>query len=120
MYCGVSADALDIYLDANGKPGISIVGAHIQFNLSHSADVALIAVTSANCGADVEKIRPDLAHMEISRTIFQPKTKRMAGDASPTGEVKRIFFVFWTIKEAVLKTIGAGLIDSLNEVDVMG
>ncbi len=119
MYCGVSADALDIYLDANGKPGISIVGAHIQFNLSHSADVALIAVTSANCGADVEKIRPDLAHMEIAERFFTENENDWLATL-PQPVRSNGFFRLWTIKEAVLKTIGAGLSIPLNEVDVMG
>jgi 4'-phosphopantetheinyl transferase len=43
----------------------------LRFNLSHSADVVLLAFTrNKNIGVDVERIRPEFAAKEIAGRFF--------------------------------------------------
>ncbi|HYT95413.1 MAG TPA: hypothetical protein VEL76_42230, partial [Gemmataceae bacterium] len=58
--------------NAFGKPALSPeFGSRLKFNLSHSADLALIAVAAdADVGVDLEYIRPQSDYAEIARCFF--------------------------------------------------
>lgn len=52
-----------------GKPALQ--SHELEFNLSHSGDFALVAVTRGhNVGVDVERIRPELEHDKIAGRVF--------------------------------------------------
>ena len=75
-YLGRSPQSLRFEYSAHGKPfveGTSSDGS-LQFNLSHSAGVALIAVAAGRrVGVDVERIRPERATTEIAERFFAPE-----------------------------------------------
>jgi len=75
-YTGVSASAINFSVAANGKPSVAGVPPSIQFNLSHSGNVALVAVSSAHCGVDIEKIRRELSYMDIAERFFTADENR--------------------------------------------
>jgi len=81
----------------------------IDFNLSHSDGLALIAVTRrAPLGVDVELLRPmDDALALAERNYVGDEIARVAAAAGALRD--RAFFTCWTRKEAVLKSTGAGL-----------
>jgi 4'-phosphopantetheinyl transferase len=81
----------------------------LQFNVSHSAGLALIAVGSAGAlGVDVEKVRPVTEAERIVESYFTPAElaafRSLADDAKAMGFVRG-----WTRKEAILKGLGIGL-----------
>ena len=88
-YLGVRPEELRFVRSEFGKPRLSpTIGGRLRFNLSHSADLALIAVSQgAEVGVDVEQIRalPDLT------------------------DDPRAFLKSWTQNEAYLKAAGLGL-----------
>jgi len=100
-----------------GKPALP--DEHVlRFNLSHSNEVALLAVVlDAELGVDVEHIRADFASEDIARRYFS-RTEVDAFNALPPEERVAAFFRCWTRKEAYIKAIGKGLSQALDEFDV--
>ena len=108
----------DVRLDRNahGKPGLhSQHASSLQFNVSHSGDWVLIALSrSAEVGADIETIRPmpqALALAERYFTAAEIATLRTC----PELERETAFFGLWTQKEAQVKALGTGLANSLAQ-----
>ena len=90
----------------------------LRFNVSHSDELALVAVTVATeVGVDVEKIRPDFAGLEIAERFFSPAEVR-ALRSLPIHLRSRAFFNCWTRKEAFVKATGRGLSFPLKAFDV--
>jgi 4'-phosphopantetheinyl transferase len=91
----------------NGKPFLE--GDCLEFNLSHSGALALIAIAVGRpVGVDVEQLRsmPDLE--SIAGRICTPgELATLADLAEPHRE--RAFFAMWTRKEALAKATGEGI-----------
>jgi 4'-phosphopantetheinyl transferase len=110
----VLADALDrssadlvIESDAFGKPHL-VSSSGIQFNVSHSAQVALIGVSRKYpIGVDIEMIRTLPDADALSRSYFTDEERAEWSSAEPPGDVA--FLSCWTRKEACLKALGIGL-----------
>lgn len=92
--------------------------ADIRFNVSHSHELALIAVTAgARVGVDVEHVRPlrDLDAL-ISR-FFSAEEARSLAPLAPQDRLAA-FYACWTRKEAYLKATGSGLTVPLDRFTV--
>jgi 4'-phosphopantetheinyl transferase len=100
-----------------GKPYLADYGA-VQFNLSHSCNVALIAVArNSELGVDVERIRSVGGLYSIASRFFSPaETAALLG--LPEEQRHQAFFLCWTRKEAYVKAIGEGLHAPLDRVRV--
>lgn len=99
----------------HGKP--ELAGAtgdgKLQFNLSHSHLLALIAVTAdRQVGVDIEHCRQLADWQDIARRYFSASECRALGHR-PENEQMAAFFTYWTRKEAFLKATGLGLSISL-------
>ena len=109
-YLGTRPGQIRFAYNAFGKPELSPeLGSRLRFNLSHSADLALIAITTeADIGVDLEYIRPQTDHVEIARRFFSAaEVDQLNGLPSPLHP--RAFFSGWTKKEAYVKACGEGL-----------
>lgn len=90
----------------------------IHFNISHSDNLALIAVATGRAiGVDLERVRSDLAADEIAGRFFSP-SERAALANLPAESKSEAFFRCWTRKEAFIKAIGEGLSYPLDAFDV--
>jgi 4'-phosphopantetheinyl transferase len=80
----------------------------LQFNLSHSDDLAIYAITKDQAlGIDIEKIK-DEYHQGIVQRFFSANEQRAIEELSD--ELKpHAFYQIWAKKEAIVKTIGKGL-----------
>jgi 4'-phosphopantetheinyl transferase len=106
-YCAAAPETLRFEMTAAGKPSLLTPGPH--FNLSHSEDRALLAVSgSFEVGVDLERVRSNIDALAISQHYFFG-AEREAIDAAATTMREEIFFHYWTAKEAVLKAQGIGL-----------
>jgi 4'-phosphopantetheinyl transferase len=96
---------------ANGKPRLD-PSSSLQFNVSHSGDVGLIAITrEADVGIDVEQIKPRDHRDGIARRVFtQAERDAIDGD--------RDFYRHWVAKEAFVKATGRG-ISSVKSFEVL-
>jgi 4'-phosphopantetheinyl transferase len=96
-----------------GKPVIASA-AEIQFNTTHSGDLAIFAFTRAcPIGVDVEQIRPMAGMEDIANRFFCGEEAAEIA-ALPPGERTQGFFRCWTRKEAYIKAVGDGLSLALN------
>jgi 4'-phosphopantetheinyl transferase len=113
------ANELRIEYDEFGKPGLMPgQGQPPQFNVSHSGNLILIAITIGRAvGVDVERIRTDLDLDGIAARFFSAnECKTLASLAGPARY--KAFFTCWTRKEAYLKARGIGLSLPLDQFDV--
>ena len=97
----VTTAPLEFALHEKGKPYL-VSSPEIRFNLSHSREMALVAVArEIELGVDIERVRPLPEYAAIAQRFFPPDT------VPPKGV--RDFFRHWTRFEALLKAHGAGL-----------
>lgn len=104
----------------NGKPTLAspLDANRLHFNLAHSGDLALIAVTALGpLGVDVEQIRPMPDAEDLVERFFSPRENALFQQLRAQ-EKSSAFFNLWTRKEAWLKATGEGIGHSLNRVEV--
>jgi 4'-phosphopantetheinyl transferase len=119
-YLKTNAAGLQFDLGPFGKPGLA-AGPNVldlRFNLSHSHQLALIAITRGReVGVDLEFMRSDFASDEVAEHFFSPtEVKQLV--RMPAGIKTRSFFNCWTRKEAYIKARGEGLSHPLDQFDV--
>lgn len=119
-YLGVPPAALEFSYGVNGKPALAgALAKHgWQFNLAHSENLALLAITRTGpAGIDVEHLQllPD-ADQLVAR--FFSAREGAAYRALPDSQKTVAFFNLWTRKEAWLKATGDGIGHLLNQVEV--
>jgi len=118
----VDADpaALRFEYAEKGKPSLAHVADRddVYFNLAHSHDLAVVAVTRlAPLGVDVEYLRPLTDAAQLVERFFS-RRENEAFQALPEAQRTAAFFNLWTRKEALIKATGLGLSQPLNRVDV--
>lgn len=114
-----AADILFEYL-TNGKPQLAPAqNPHaLQFNLSHSGGMALIAMGSDHrLGVDIEKIRGDVDTRSLAERFFSLR-EREGLQTLPDNLRVAGFFACWTRKESFLKATGDGLCFPLADFSV--
>lgn len=118
-YTGVAPSALRFGYTAQGRPFLSIPNwAALDFNLSHSGHLALVALTQRRrVGVDIEEIREAVDYQRIAAEVFST-TERQALSATPDPLRREAFFAGWTRKEAFVKALGGGLGIPLDSFDV--
>ena len=97
-------ESVAIEVGERGKPFVR----GIEFNLSHSHELAVIAVGDERVGIDVEHVRPRNDLFGIARRFFAPDEIDALASLSPD-EVEHGFYRIWTGKEAYLKGLGEGI-----------
>lgn len=115
----LNVDPVTIEFDVNeyGKPSIKDGG--VEFNMSHSVDYVLMAVTNAGrIGIDIEQIRMGIASHVIVRQYFSPAEVEELQSLPNEEDRVNAFFVGWSRKEAYIKAHGLGLALPLESFDV--
>ena len=91
----------------NGKPFLD--GGAVEFNLSHSGSLALIAVARDRpVGVDIELIRP-VPELDALAARVCTAGELATLVALPHPDRERAFFTLWTRKEALAKATGEGI-----------
>ena len=119
-YLGTRPERLRFECNRHGKPSLAgQTGVRpIRFNLAHSADLAVIAVTHGReVGVDVERLDARVDSLEIAERFFSPREAAALRGRSPSAQT-RAFFHCWTRKEAYLKARGMGVTWPLDRVEV--
>ena len=112
-YVGEAPEKICFEVAPSGKP----LHPKIFFSLSHSRNLALIAVSEAGpVGVDIEWVRPVQSKLLIAKRFFAPSEHAYLENL-PSAAQQEAFFKLWTAKEALTKAKGARLVDELsNEV----
>ncbi|HLF96157.1 MAG TPA: 4'-phosphopantetheinyl transferase superfamily protein [Methylococcaceae bacterium] len=101
--------------DAGGKPHLP--GAPLHFNLSHSGDWCLLAVSRRwPVGADVERRREGLDLAGLAHRCFS-SAERSWWQSLPENARPSAFFRLWTCKEAFVKAVGQGIRLGLSQCE---
>jgi 4'-phosphopantetheinyl transferase len=94
-----------------GKPSLdpSVHDTDLRFNVAHSGELAVIAVTrGCEIGVDIEQLRTIQHDADIADRWFHA-SEAAAFHREPTTSRQTLFFRCWTRKEAIVKAIGVGL-----------
>lgn len=117
-YRHIAGESLAFVEGPNGKPSLADAPAGLEFNLSHSHQMALLAVSlSRQVGVDIEYVKREFTFDEVAERFF---TAREVGALRglPAELQRQAFFKCWTSKEACLKAKGQGLSGKLDEVEI--
>ena len=113
-YCGRQAKSLRLSRGEHGKPALAYPRGQLEFNMSHSADWLVLAVsTSGAVGVDLEYCAPDRDVMKLARRCYTPVEIAGLEACPPAARVSR-FYDYWTLKEARVKALGASLAQELQ------
>lgn len=78
----------------------------VYFNLSHSHERAMCAVSDVELGCDVEQIRPEV--MRSAAAMLHPGETAELEALTDEAERMKMFFRYWTVKESYVKALGCG------------
>ncbi|MFA6945122.1 MAG: 4'-phosphopantetheinyl transferase superfamily protein [Pedobacter sp.] len=112
-YLDIPAPEIEFITGVNKKPEIKAQLSSIQFNLSHSGDQILIAISDKAVGVDIERIDPDFNFSDILKHSFSEQEIEYM---EQKGNRRELFFKLWTRKEALTKASSKGLDDDLSKI----
>jgi 4'-phosphopantetheinyl transferase len=119
-YLAIPATEIRFEYLTSGKPQLAAEQnpRAVQFNVSHSSNMAQIAVGNAHrLGVDIEEIRADVDTTTLGERFFSLR-ERAALRVLPHHLRMPGLFACWTAKEAFLKATGDGLLFPLAEFSV--
>jgi 4'-phosphopantetheinyl transferase len=106
-YLELPATEVELKPDAHGKPRVAAAQA-LEFNLSHSGELALIAVGGdVAVGVDVEREKPGRDVLALAARILAPQQVEAVRRAAPKRR-DAVFYAAWVRHEARLKCGGGG------------
>ena len=109
-------EPLEFEYRKNGKPYLC---GHddIFFNLSHSGDYVMCAVSKSEVGCDIQKI--DKADMKLAERFFTEREYHAIAELPTEEERTDMFYRYWTLKESFMKVTGLGMQLSLNAFEIL-
>lgn len=119
-YINIKPENIEFIYSEKGKPSLAqnYNNVGIEFNLSHSGELALYAVTKdKKIGIDVEKIRTNCDVESIAKRFFCESEYQFISRL-PEKEKEKAFYQLWTGKEAYLKATGEGLGGGLDTIEL--
>lgn len=115
-YLAVPPEAVVFCYGPQGKPFLA--ESQLKFNVSHSADEALIAIAlGREVGVDIEQIDRALS-VEHLAAAFLTDSERAFFNSQPDCDRRRAFIRCWTRKEAWSKAVGTGIAEDPQRYDV--
>ena len=102
---------MNYHYGANEKPYLK-GKQDIYFNLSHSEDVAVCAISLWEVGCDIEKIS-DIP-LNIAKKYFCESEYDLISSQKTQEAKQEMFFRLWTLKESYIKMTGMGMRKPMN------
>lgn len=106
---GLSTDMWHYTAGEFGKPalGAGLSKWNLHYNIAHTHGLVACAIATHEIGIDVERCDPTI-DLGIARSYFAPEEIRILNSIAPSQQ-HRVFFRFWSLKEAFIKATGEGL-----------
>lgn len=105
-------DSAEVTCDTNGKPMLD----GIYFNLSHSHEIVVCAISELPVGCDVEKVQSGA--VKVAGRFFTEHEKAYLERFSETERIGE-FFRLWTMKESYIKMTGEGMRLALDRFEIV-
>lgn len=117
LYTGIAAEKIIFSYGQRGKPYLRDNPLNLQFNLSHSEDMAVYALTRQDeIGVDIEKISASYKE-GVAERFFSKQEYLQLTQLSKQDQIVG-FYRLWSRKEAVIKALGEGLFAPLADFSV--
>jgi 4'-phosphopantetheinyl transferase len=112
---GVPAGAIGWRRGRHGKPELTGAAVDTQVNLTHSGDLAMLAVTGRRAvGVDLQRLPSNVDPIRMSARYFPAAEARFVAAADGPAEQLHRFAGLWARKEACLKVAGGRLVPGLR------
>lgn len=112
---GVDENA-EISVDGKGKPYLK--GRNdLYFNLSHSGNLVMCAVSEREVGCDIERVQS--GRLDVAKRFFTDEERAFVDLGADEDEKNTRFARVWTLKESFVKANGAGLALGLRNFSVV-
>ncbi len=119
---GVAPAHVALRRGVRGRPALADAASGIDFNVSHTQNVALVGVArnlpaGTRIGIDVERIDREVGSDRLAKKFLTAREQaELAGFASD--HRRQRFLRYWTCKEAMSKATGDGLAAPFRHLDV--
>jgi len=107
-YLNIRPSLIDFKQGINKKPYIK--NSSLFYNVSHSGDWIILAVSGSEVGVDTERVNPQFDFNDVIKEYFSPGECSFINEDDSTNR----FFMLWTRKEALTKATGKGLDEDLK------
>jgi 4'-phosphopantetheinyl transferase len=119
---GIDPAAVAIVRGVRGRPALDDNAARIDFNVSHTRGVALVAVArglagNVRVGVDIEHRDREVGADRLARKFLTASEQATLAELPPDLRRQR-FLRYWTCKEAMSKATGDGLVAPMRQLDV--
>jgi 4'-phosphopantetheinyl transferase len=117
-YSGIHPREIIFHTSPAGKPFIST--GTLLFNMSHAPNIVAIAINQADeIGIDIEERISGFSPDEVAAQYFNAEDIASLRKADEDKSLK-LFYTYWTRKEAFLKAIGTGFTNHMDHIQVSG
>lgn len=99
--CGIGGE-VRIERGQWGKPRL-VSHDGVYFNLSHSGEYTVIALSDSELGCDIQQIKP--VNLKLAKRYFHPEE---SGNIENCESKQELFFRYWCAKESFIKATGKG------------
>ena len=99
---------------SQGKPYLAGLDGFF-FNLSHSGGYVMLAVSDAEIGCDIQRIRP--VNIRVAKRVLTP-AEYESFEAADEADRSSLFCRYWVAKESYLKATGRGLAENPASVRI--
>lgn len=114
--CGIEIPEIRYGFGTDGKPFLK-GGEGFNFNISHSEDLVMVAVSENETGCDIEKITE--IDLEIAKKFFFREEYENIAALPASEERNELFFRYWTLKESFMKATGLGMRLPLDSFQIL-
>jgi 4'-phosphopantetheinyl transferase len=119
---GVPATEVAIRRGVRGRPELDDTASGLDFNVSHTQGVALIAIArglppGSRIGVDIERADRDVGADRLARKFLTARERATLESRAPEAR-RQLFLRYWTCKEAMSKATGDGLAAPFRRLDI--
>ena len=119
---GMQAAEVAIRRGVRGRPELADTASGLDFNVSHTRGVALIAVArglppGSRIGVDIERADRDVGADRLARKFLTARERATLENRAPDAR-RQLFLRYWTCKEAMSKATGDGLAAPFGRLDI--
>ena len=112
---GVNLKEIKYHYGANGKPYLAGEN-NFYFNLSHSKEAVVCAISSCDIGCDIEKVSD--IDLKIAKRFFCKSEYEIIASCKTEKSKQEMFFRLWTLKESFIKLKGMGMSIPMNSFSI--